>query len=120
MRGEGFPHRFPTTTETKIMLAIGLVLLGVGGIGSLVCWIMILIKMFQNDKVLIGILGIFCGLWAFIWGWMKSSTLGTKKIMMLWSACIGLSIVGNIIYGTAMVAKVQSGEIQVPQPAPAP
>lgn len=102
------------------MLAIGLVLLVVGGIGSLVCWIMILIKMFQNDKPLIGILGILCGLWAFIWGWMKSSSLGLKKTMMLWSACFVLSIVGNVIYGAAMVSKIQSGEIQMPQPVPTP
>ena len=102
------------------MFVIGLVLLAAGSIGSLICWIMVLIKMFQNEKPLIGILGILCGLWAFIWGWMKSSTLGLKKIKMLWSECIGLSVIGNIIYGTAMVAKVQSGEIQVPQPVPAP
>lgn len=102
------------------MSAIGLILLLAGSLGSLVCWILVLIKMFQNDKPLIGILGIFCGLWAFVWGWMKSSTLGLKKIMMLWSVCIGLSIVGNIIYGSVMAAQIQSGEIQVPQPVPAP
>jgi len=77
---------------------------------------MVLIKMFQNEKPLIGILGIFCGLWTFIWGWMKSSTLGLKKIMMIWSACIVLSIVGNILYGVGMAAKIQSGELQ-PTPA---
>lgn len=93
-------------------------MLAVGGIGSLVCWIMILIKMFQNEKPLLGILGIFCGLWAFIWGWMKSSTLGTKKLMMIWSACFVMSILGNILYGVGMAAKIQSGEIQ-PAPAPA-
>jgi hypothetical protein len=98
------------------MFAIGMTLLAVGGIGSLVCWIMVLIKMFQNEKPLIGILGIFCGLWTFIWGWMKSSTLGLKKIMMIWSACIVLSIVGNILYGVGMAAKIQSGELQ-PTPA---
>jgi hypothetical protein len=102
------------------MFAIGLVLLVVGGIGSLVCWIMILIKMFQNDKPLIGILGILCGMWAFIWGWMKSSSLGLKKTMMIWSVCFGMSIVGNILYGVGMAAKIQSGEIQMPQPVPAP
>ena len=102
------------------MLIIGIILLAIGSLGSLVCWIMVLIKMFQNEKPLIGILGILCGLWAFIWGWMKSSTLGLKKIMMLWSVCIGLSIVGNIIYGGAMVAKIQSGELQMPQNMPVP
>jgi hypothetical protein len=92
------------------MFAIGIVLLAAGAIGSLICWIMILIKMFQNEKPLIGILGILCSLWAFIWGWMKSSTLGTKKIMMIWSACIVLTIIGNVMYGAGMAAKIQSGE----------
>ena len=32
----------------------------------------------------------------------------------------GLSIVGNVIYGAALVAKVQSGEIPIPQSLPAP
>ena len=100
------------------MFAIGLVLLAVGGIGSLVCWIMILIKMFQNDKPLIGVLGILCGLWAFIWGWMKAASLGLKQTMMIWSACIVLSVVGNILYGVGMVNKVQNGEFQMPE-APA-
>ena len=102
------------------MFVIGLVLLAAGSIGLLVCWIMVLIKMFQNEKPLIGILGILCGLWAFIWGWMKSSSLGLKKIMMLWSLCIVITIVGNILYGVGMVSKIQSGEIQMPQSVPTP
>ena len=44
------------------MQTIGLIMLAVGGIGSLVCWIMVLIKMFQNEKPLLGILGILCNL----------------------------------------------------------
>lgn len=94
---------------------IGIAFLAVGGLGSIACWIMVLIKMFQNDKPLIGIIGILCGLWAFIWGWMKSSTLGLKKIMLIWSACIGLSIVGNIIYGATMAEGLQtSGMPSIP------
>ena len=88
---------------------LSLVLLVIGGIGSLICWIMVLVKMFQNEKPLLGILGILCGLWAFIWGWMKSSTLGLKKIMLIWSACIGISLVGNVLYGIAMAEKIESG-----------
>lgn len=94
------------------MSTIGIILLAVGAIGSIICWIMVLIKMFQNEKTLIGILGILCSLWAFIWGWMKSSSLGLKKTMMIWSACIGLTVVGNVLYGIGMAGKIQSGEIQ--------
>lgn len=91
------------------MFVIGIALLAVGGLGSLACWVMVLIKMFQNDKPLIGVLGIICGLWAFIWGWMKSNTLGLKKIMLLWTLCFGVSIVGNVLYGIGIAAKIQSG-----------
>jgi hypothetical protein len=49
---------------------------------------------------------------------MKSSTLGLKKIMLIWSACLVISIIGNILYGVGMAQKIQSGEIQV-TPAPA-
>ena len=94
------------------MFAIGIALLAVGSIGSVICWIIVLIKMFKNEKPLIGVLGILCGLWAFIWGWMKSSSLGLKKTMMIWSACIGLTVVGNVLYGIGMAGKIQSGEIQ--------
>jgi hypothetical protein len=81
---------------------------------------MVLIKMFQNEKPLIGILGILCGLWAFIWGWMKAGSLGLKKIMMIWSACIGLSVVGNILAGMGGVSAAGSGEMGIPQPLPVP
>jgi len=98
------------------MTAIAIALLALGGIGSIICWIIVLIKMFKNEKPLIGVLGIFCGLWAFIWGWMKASTLGLKKTMLIWSACIGLTIVGQVISGMAVAGQIESGEIQVPQP----
>ena len=61
------------------MTAIGYLLLGVAGLGSLVCWVMVLIKMFQNEKPLIGILGVICSLWAFIWGWMNVAKTGQKN-----------------------------------------
>ncbi len=91
------------------MIVIGMILVGIGAIGSLVSWIMVLIKMFQNEKPLIGILGIFCGLWAFIWGWTKASTLGLKKTMLIWSACIGVVILGQIITGIGAGSQAASG-----------
>lgn len=103
------------------MLAIGIVLLAVGSIGSLVCWIMVLIKMFQNDKPLIGVLGILCGLWAFIWGWMKAGSLGLKKTMMIWSVCIGVSVIGNILAGIAGASNIKYNEgLRIPETLPAP
>lgn len=89
-------------------------LLGVAGLGSFICWIMVLIKMFQNDKPLIGILGFFCGLWAYIWGWMNASKLGLKKIMMIWTACFIVTIIAYIPVTMAAVKQAQeAGEIQI-------
>lgn len=59
------------------------------GIGSLVCWIMVLVKLFQAKQTLHGVLGIItCGLWAFIWGWVVSGKLKLQKIMIIWTICI--------------------------------
>ena len=65
------------------------------GIGSLICWIMILIKLFQEKGVLHGILGIICALYPFIWGWINVGRLGEKNIMLIWTACIVISLILN-------------------------
>lgn len=83
---------------------IGYILLAVGSIGSLICWIMTLIQMFKNEKPLIGILGVLCGLWAFIWGWMNATKLGLKKVMLIWTACFVVSIIGNVIATAGMMS----------------
>lgn len=79
---------------------MGLILMllaAAAGIGSLVCWIIILIEMFQKDTVIVGILGIICGLWAFIWGWMNVPKHGKRQIMQIWTACILAGIVLNVL-----------------------
>jgi len=91
------------------MTAIGYLLLGVAGLGSLVCWVMVLIKMFQNEKPLIGILGVLCSLWAFIWGWMNGTKHNLKKIMLIWTGCIVLSLIGNGIAMAGMKAAIEQG-----------
>lgn len=67
------------------------------GFVSLACWIITLIQMFQREKPLLGILGILCALWAFIWGWMNFEKTGQKKLMLIWSGCICLGIISNAI-----------------------
>jgi hypothetical protein len=67
----------------------------VAGIGSLICWIMVLIKLFKEKGVLHGILGIICALYPFIWGWMNVARLNIKNVMIIWSVCIVLGIILN-------------------------
>jgi hypothetical protein len=57
-------------------------------IGSVICWIIVLIKIFQNDGALKGVLGLICSLFAFIWGWMNAGRLGIKNIMMAWTVLL--------------------------------
>jgi hypothetical protein len=68
-------------------------------LGSLICFIIVLVKLFQNEGVLLGILGLICGIWTFIWGWMNAGKLGIKNLMMIWTLLIILSIVLNVAGG---------------------
>ena len=73
------------------------------GIGCLICWIIVLIKLFQNEGTLKGILGIICVLYTFIWGWMNSERLGIRNIMMIWTLLIIIQLVLNFVFGVAMI-----------------
>jgi hypothetical protein len=82
------------------------ILMIVCGVGSLICWILMLVKIFQAGYTVPGILGIFCGLVAYIYGWMKADELDAKPIMLGWTGCI----VGQIIF--AVMAASSRGALQ--------
>jgi len=67
----------------------------VAAIGAIICWIMVLIKLFQEKGVLHGILGIICSLYPFIWGWIHVNRLGIRNVMIIWTVCIVLGIILN-------------------------
>ncbi len=82
------------------------VLGGLCGLGSLVCFIIVVVKMFQNDKPGLGIASIvllFCcgigGLVAFIIGWMNAAAWNIQNVMMAWT---GLWIAGFVLNLLAM------------------
>ena len=77
-------------------------------IGSLVCWIMVLIHIFK-ENVGLGVLGIFCGLFAFIYGWVKVGEYGIQKVMLAWTLCFAGSIVLQIINVAVIAAAAASG-----------
>ena len=69
-----------------------------------ICFILILIKMFKAHKIGFGIVCIILtfiigigSLLAFIYGWVKSSEIRSKRIMKLWTICIIVNIVLTII-----------------------
>ncbi len=71
-------------------------------LGCLVCLVIVLIKLFQNEGALKGILGLICGLYTFVWGWMNANRLGIKTIMMVWTALLILLIILQIAGGSMM------------------
>lgn len=73
------------------------------GLGSLICFIIVLIKLFQNEGALKGILGLICGLYTFIWGWMNAGKLNLRNIMMIWTVLIIIQIILNFVFGAAMI-----------------
>ena len=68
-------------------------------LGCLICFIMVLIKLFQENGALHGILGLICGLYTFIWGWMNANRLNIKNIMIIWTLLIIVSIIVNVMGG---------------------
>jgi hypothetical protein len=73
------------------------------GVGSLICWIIVLIKQFQTAGVVHGIIGIVtCGIWTFIWGWMNASNLNIKNIMLIWTVLIVAGMVVRFAFGGGM------------------
>jgi hypothetical protein len=73
------------------------------GLGCIICWIIVLIKIFTKDGALKGILGIICPLFAFILGWMNADSYGVKNIMLLWTALVVISLILNFVFGAAMI-----------------
>ena len=77
---------------------MGIVLQGVqglAGIASLICFILVVVAMFQRQQTGLGIACIvllFCfgigALIAFIYGWMKSSEWNLKNVMIIWTIAI--------------------------------
>ena len=98
---------------------LGLALAGIAGIVSLVCFILVVIQMFQHNQTGLGIACIvlaICtgigGLIAFIYGWVKSTEWGLKNVMLVWSGSIVVTLIGYFMAGA------QIASIMGQQPAP--
>jgi len=90
-----------------ILLIIG-GLLAFIGIISFILFIVVLIKQFKHQGALHGILGIItCGLYTFIWGWVKSGKLQLSKIMLAWTFLIIISIAAEFLIVFMGIASVQ-------------
>ncbi|MBP84867.1 MAG: hypothetical protein CMO61_13565 [Verrucomicrobiales bacterium] len=82
------------------MTAIGGILTAVGGIGSLVIWIMAIVKAFKAKDTVWGVLSIFLPICALIWLFMKKQT----KLAVYWIVAIVLYIIGFVLAAGGAVA----------------
>jgi hypothetical protein len=93
---------------------------------SLICWIKVLIALFKNAGVGLGILGIICSLFSFIWGWVKSGSLGLRGTMIAWTvSIIGIMVLqgkmaADMVSNPEMQKLIQEAQQQAQQPAAAP
>ncbi|MFH0878101.1 MAG: hypothetical protein V2A34_00160 [Lentisphaerota bacterium] len=67
----------------------------IGSALAFVAGIVVLVKLFQKEGFLKGILGLICMLYTYIWGWMhvKDESLNIKNWMWIWTGAILLGIV---------------------------
>ena len=73
---------------------------GIAGLGSLICFIIVLIKQFQEGGILHGIIGLVtCGIWTFIWGWLNSGRLNIRNIMLIWTLLWVVAMILNTMSG---------------------
>ena len=73
-----------------------------GTIGSIIIWIagiVVLIKLFQTEGLMKGILGFICMLYTFIWGWQNigKEELKLKTWMYLWTGAVVVGVILNVI-----------------------
>jgi hypothetical protein len=71
----------------------------VGGFIAWIAGIVVLVKLFQTEGVVKGILGFICMLYTFIWGWQNigKEELKLKTWMYVWTGCIVLGVVLGVI-----------------------
>lgn len=90
----------------------GIILSGIGGAFAListVLYIILLIKLFKHGGVGLGILGLFCSPFTYIWGWMKSTELGLKKLMVWLTITM---LIAAALFGAGLPEVIRDAEQQ--------
>lgn len=87
-----------------MILSVAILIIGVA---SFAIFIMVLVKLVKEKGILHGIVGFFCSIYPFIWGWMNHKRLAITKLMAIWTAFTVLSAVMPVIgvfLGVGMMA----------------
>ena len=74
-------------------------------IGVFICWLWVLIKIFRDNHVGLGIFCIvttfICGfglLITFVYGWARHNDLGITPVMIAWSVLMGVGLLPVFIF----------------------
>jgi hypothetical protein len=62
--------------------------------------IIVLRKLFAQEGTMKGLLGLFCALYAYAWGWIHQGEENLMDVMFLWTIAILLGVVANLMVGT--------------------
>lgn len=74
---------------------------GLLGLASFALAIIVLIKLYNAEGAGQMLLGLFCGLYLFIWGWQNASRLGFAKEMKAWKLCLLAQLVVMVLFVVA-------------------
>lgn len=74
---------------------------GLLGLASFALAIIVLIKLYNAEGAGQMLLGLFCGLYLFIWGWQNAARLGFAKEMKAWKLCLLAQLVVMVLFVVA-------------------
>jgi len=77
------------------------------GLATFALFIVVLIKLFQNEGTGKGILGLICGLYTFVWGWLNHKKLNLTQMMIIWSVLIVISIILSSMLQAQLLSQLQ-------------
>jgi hypothetical protein len=82
------------------MHTIMTIVAAVASVGTLVCFIMVVVTMFQKDATKLGIISLVLTpcfgigpLIAFIAGWMNADKWGIRQLMLIYTVCVAIGVV---------------------------
>ena len=87
----------------EALVVLTWLLAAAASLASFVCLIIVLTKLFPQEGVGMGILGILCSLYAFIWGWQNKDRHNLQTTMVVWTIAMVLGIVIPICLSVILV-----------------
>jgi len=82
---------------------MGLIIQSLGGIIAILCWILVLVKLFQARLTTLGVVSLLtCGLAGYVIGWLKVNELRLRTLMLVWTGGLIMSVAGLYLPGGSL------------------